>query len=53
MTDVEHWLGTPEKPEPYLQNTLYTKVVLALLSGRGADEVLDAQRAAHLRRCAS
>lgn len=48
VTDVEHWLGTPEKPEPYLQNTLYAKVVLALLSGRSADEVLDVQRAAHL-----
>ena len=24
----------PEKPEPYLQTTLYTKVVLALLTGR-------------------
>jgi DNA-binding PadR family transcriptional regulator len=48
VTDVERWLGTPEKPEPYLQNTLYSKVVLALLSGRSADDVLDVQRAAHL-----
>ncbi|MFC3892258.1 PadR family transcriptional regulator [Lentzea rhizosphaerae] len=48
VTDVERWLSTPEKPEPYLQNTLYAKVVLALLSGRSATEVLDAQRAAHL-----
>ncbi|WP_309109675.1 PadR family transcriptional regulator [Actinosynnema sp. CA-248983] len=49
VTDVVQWLGTPEKPEPYLQNTLYAKVVLALLSGRSADEVLDVQRSAHLR----
>ncbi len=49
VTDVERWLTTPEKPEPYLQNTLYAKVVLALLSGRSADDVLDVQRAAHLR----
>ena len=49
VTDVEKWLNTPEKPELYLQNTLYTKVVLALLSGRSADDVLDAQRAAHLK----
>ncbi|ACU40578.1 helix-turn-helix transcriptional regulator [Actinosynnema pretiosum subsp. pretiosum] len=48
VTDVEGWLSTPEKPEPYLQNTLYTKVVLALLSGRSADDVLDTQRGAHL-----
>ena len=50
VTDVERWLGTPEKPEPYLQNTLYAKVVLALLSGRPAGEYLDRQRAAHLQR---
>jgi DNA-binding PadR family transcriptional regulator len=49
VTDVERWLTTPEKPEPYLQSTLYTKVVVALLSDRNAEDVLDAQRAAHLR----
>ncbi|GAB3960793.1 PadR family transcriptional regulator [Actinoallomurus acanthiterrae] len=49
VTDVERWLGRPEKPEPYLQSTLYTKVVLALLTGRPATELLDAQRAEHLR----
>lgn len=48
VTDVEQWLATPENPEPYLQNTLYTKVVLALLSGRSATTVLDAQRSKHL-----
>jgi DNA-binding PadR family transcriptional regulator len=48
VTDVQRWLGTPEAPALYLQNTLYAKVVLALLSGRPAGEVLDAQRAAHL-----
>lgn len=48
ITDIERWLSTPEKPEPYLQSTLYTKVVLALLSGRDAEDVLDSQRAAHL-----
>jgi DNA-binding PadR family transcriptional regulator len=49
VTDVETWLTTPEKPALYLQNELYTKVVLALLSGRDAEDVLDVQRAAHLR----
>jgi len=49
VTDVETWLRTPEKPEPYLQNTMYTKVVLALLSGRSAADVLETQRAEHLR----
>jgi DNA-binding PadR family transcriptional regulator len=49
VTDVERWLGTPEKPELYMQSTLYTKVVIALLSARDAEDVLDTQRAAHLR----
>lgn len=49
ITDVEQWLATPEKPEPYLQSTLYTKVVLALLTERDASEMLDAQRGEHLR----
>jgi DNA-binding PadR family transcriptional regulator len=49
VTNVAGWLTTPENPSLYLQNTLYTKVVLALLSGRDATDVLDHQRAAHLR----
>ncbi|MFI9271051.1 PadR family transcriptional regulator [Kitasatospora sp. NPDC052896] len=49
ITDVSRWLDTPESPEPYLRNTLYTKVVLALLTGRPAAELLDTQRAEHLR----
>ncbi|MGW5876732.1 PadR family transcriptional regulator [Nocardiopsis terrae] len=49
VTDVEKWLAAPESPEPYLQSTLYTKVVLALLTGRPADQVLDVQRAEHLK----
>lgn len=49
VTDVAAWLVQPEKPEPYLQSTLYTKVVLAILTGRDAAELLDAQRAEHLR----
>ncbi|MFG2829209.1 PadR family transcriptional regulator [Streptomyces sp. NPDC048434] len=49
VTDVAQWLARPEKPEPYLQSTLYTKIVLALMTGRDAAELLDAQRAEHLR----
>ncbi|UWP86257.1 PadR family transcriptional regulator [Dactylosporangium fulvum] len=49
IADVERWLGQPEKPEPYLQSTLYTKVILALLTGRPAAEILDTQRSEHLR----
>lgn len=49
VTDVERWLTQPEKPDAYLQNTLYAKVVLALLTGRSATEILDLQRTEHLR----
>jgi DNA-binding PadR family transcriptional regulator len=49
VTDVGRWLATPEKPDLYLQSTLYTKVVLALLTGRSAAEVLDTQRTEHLQ----
>ncbi|MFF7411009.1 PadR family transcriptional regulator [Streptomyces lydicus] len=49
VTDVAQWLARAEKPEPYLQSTLYTKVVLALMTGRDAAELLDTQRTEHLR----
>jgi DNA-binding PadR family transcriptional regulator len=49
VADIERWLAEPEPPEPYLQSTLYAKVALALLTGRGAQEILDTQRAEHLR----
>ena len=51
VTDIERWLSQPEKPEPYLQSTLYAKVALALMLARppGAQEILDTQRAEHLR----
>ena len=48
VTDLERWLDEPESPAPFLQSVLFSKVVLALLSGRPAAEVLDRQRAAHL-----
>lgn len=49
-TEVEHWLTEPIEPEPHLQTLLFTKVVLALMLDRPAEEYLDTQRAAHLRR---
>ncbi|MDQ3405272.1 MAG: PadR family transcriptional regulator [Actinomycetota bacterium] len=49
VTDVGEWLVTPESPQIYLQSALYTKVVLALMSGRSAEDVLDVQRVAHLK----
>ncbi|MCO1618724.1 PadR family transcriptional regulator [Micromonospora tulbaghiae] len=49
-TEVEHWLTEPVEPEPHLQTVLFTKVALALMLDRPAEEYLDTQRAAHLRR---
>lgn len=50
VADLDTWVSEPETPEPYLQSTLFTKVVLALLTGRDAAATLDAQRARHLGR---
>jgi DNA-binding PadR family transcriptional regulator len=49
VTQLEGWLVDPVDPRIYLQSVQFTKVVIALLSGRSAEEILDAQRAAHLR----
>lgn len=48
VTRLERWLAQPEDATPYLQSAVFTKVVLALLSRRPADRILDVQRAAHL-----
>lgn len=48
VTDLDAWLAEPEQPQPQLQTVLFTKVVLALMSGRPAAAYLDAQRATHL-----
>jgi DNA-binding PadR family transcriptional regulator len=50
VTDLERWLREPEPPSGFGRKALFTKVVLALMSGRSATEVLDAQRATHLAR---
>ncbi|GGM69163.1 PadR family transcriptional regulator [Longimycelium tulufanense] len=47
--DLERWLDTPEKPEIPLRSTVYAKVVVALLNGRSAADVLEAQRVEHAR----
>lgn len=48
VTDLDAWLSEPEEPQAHLQTVLFTKVVLALLSGRPAADYLDAQRVKHL-----
>ena len=49
VEDVERWLGRPETPDAYLQSALFTKVALALLTGRDAVDLLDTQRSEHLK----
>jgi DNA-binding PadR family transcriptional regulator len=49
-TEFESWLTEPVEAEPHLQTVLFTKVVLALMLDRPAEEYLDTQRAIHLRR---
>lgn len=48
--ELDRWLGRPIDPEPHLQATLFTKVALAVLTGRSVTGLLDAQRHAHLGR---
>jgi DNA-binding PadR family transcriptional regulator len=48
--EFETWLSEPVEPEPHLQTVLFSKVVLALMLGRSAEQYLDSQRAAHLQR---
>jgi len=50
VTELEEWLMTAEPPTAHAQSVLFAKVVLALMSGRPAPDILDAQRAEHLAR---
>ncbi|WP_433825911.1 PadR family transcriptional regulator [Actinoplanes sp. CA-015351] len=44
---LDQWFFEPEGVHSYLQPDLYAKVVLAILTERDAERVLDVQRAAH------
>jgi DNA-binding PadR family transcriptional regulator len=47
---LDAWLGEIEPPAPFVANTLFAKVVVALLTGASAPAYLQAQRAAHMAR---
>jgi DNA-binding PadR family transcriptional regulator len=49
-SELERWLGEPLDAEPHLQASLFTKVVLAILSGRPVEPLVDTERHAHLER---
>jgi len=50
VQELDRWLAEPVEPEPHLHTVLYVKVVLALMTGRSVDDLLDVQREAHLVR---
>lgn len=50
VDELDRWLSTPVEPEPHLHTVLYVKVVLCLVTGLPVEELLDAQREAHLVR---
>jgi DNA-binding PadR family transcriptional regulator len=49
VADLERWLDTPTEVGA-VRSELFARVVIALLSGRDPDAVLDGQRAVHLTR---
>ena len=49
-TEVDTWLTQPVEPEPHLQTVLFAKVAISLMLNRPAEQYLDTQRFAHLKR---
>jgi DNA-binding PadR family transcriptional regulator len=47
---VTEWVYTPQQPTEFAMSNLYTRVSVALTSGRSAADVLDRQRVQHLAR---
>jgi len=47
---ITEWVYTPQQPTEFAMSNLYTRVSVALTSGRSAAEVLDRQRVQHLAR---
>lgn len=47
---VDRWVFEPQEPTEFAASTLFARVSVALMSGRSARDVLDAQRARHLTR---
>lgn len=50
VTAVDSWVYSPDQPDEFATSSLCARVTVALLSGRSAQDVLDAQREAHLGR---
>ncbi len=50
VTELETWIYSPQATGAFSASTLFSRVSLALLSGRDAQEVLTAQRQSHMVR---
>lgn len=50
VEELESWLATPQPAESVGLGPIYAKAVVALLSGRSAQQILAAQRTVHLTR---
>lgn len=50
LGELESWLDRPLDAEPQIQVPLFTKVVVAILSGRPVEPLVDTERHAHLAR---
>ncbi len=49
VSELQHWIDEPT-PAGFVRSELFSRVVVALISGRSPAAVLDEQRAAHLVR---
>lgn len=50
VSELQGWLDRPLEQEPQIQVPLFTKVVVAILSGRPVEPLVDTERHAHLER---
>lgn len=50
VTELDTWIYTPQATGAFAASTLFTRISIALLSGRDAEDVLTAQRQSHMVR---
>ncbi|MGO2537456.1 MAG: PadR family transcriptional regulator [Brachybacterium tyrofermentans] len=50
VTELDTWIYTPQATGAFAASTLFTRISIALLSGRDAEDVLSAQRESHMVR---
>jgi DNA-binding PadR family transcriptional regulator len=48
VADLDRWVSEADQPAGFTRSGLFARAVVALMSGRSPDEVLDVQRSAHL-----